>query len=83
MTGESCEIFDQKNTVQETLVIPVYARKMRSERYPRLFYDETALRLIEQVDYDFSALEKKSGSLMHFGARRMHTVNELRKIVYS
>ena len=54
----------EKNSVQETLVIPVYARKMCSELYPRLFYDETALRLIEQVDYDFSALEKKSGSLM-------------------
>ena len=54
----------EKNSVQETLVIPVYARKMCSELYPRLFYDETAFRLIEQVDYDFSALEKKSGSLM-------------------
>ena len=54
----------EKNSVQETLVIPVYARKMCSELYPRLFYDETALRLIEQVDYDFSALEKKSGSLI-------------------
>lgn len=54
----------EKNSVQETLVIPVYARKMCSELYPRLFYDETAFRLIEQVDYDFSALEKKSGSLI-------------------
>lgn len=54
----------EKNSVQETLVIPVYARKMCSELYPRLFYDETALRLIEQVDYDFSVLEKRSGSLM-------------------
>ena len=54
----------EKNTVQETLVIPVYARKMCSELYPRLFYDETAFRLIEQVDYDFSVLEKRSGSLM-------------------
>lgn len=54
----------EKNSVQETLVIPVYARKMCSELYPRLFYDETAFRLIEQVDYDFSVLEKRSGSLM-------------------
>lgn len=54
----------EKNTVQETLVIPVYARKMCSELYPRLFYDETAFRLIEQVDYDFSVLEKRSSSLM-------------------
>ena len=58
----------EKNTVQETLVIPLYARKMCSELYPNLYRDETAVRLIERLDYDFSALEKKSRSLMqHFG----------------
>ena len=53
-----------KNTVQETLVIPLYGRKLCSERYPTLYRDETAIRLIDQIDYDFTALEKKSGSLM-------------------
>lgn len=54
----------EKNTVQETLMIPLYARKMCSELYPNRYRDETALRLTSEVDYDFSALEKKSGSLM-------------------
>ena len=54
----------EKNTVQETLFIPLYARKMCSELYPSLYRDETALHLIGAVDYDFSALEKKSRSLM-------------------
>ncbi len=54
----------EKNTVQETLVIPLYGRKMCSELYPSLYRDETALRLMQEIDYDFSALEKKSGSLM-------------------
>ena len=54
----------EKNTVQETLVIPLYGRKLCSERYPALYRDETAIRLIDQIDYDFTALEKKSGSLM-------------------
>ena len=54
----------EKNTVQETLVIPMYARKMCSTLYPRLFYDETAIRLMDKVDYDFTLLEKKSRSLM-------------------
>ena len=54
----------EKNAVQETLLIPLYGRKMCSELYPNLYRDETALRLLEQIDYDFSALEKKSGSLM-------------------
>ena len=54
----------EKNTVRETLIIPLYARKMCSELYPDLYRDETAPRLVSAVDYDFSALEKKSQSLM-------------------
>ena len=54
----------EKNTVQETLIIPLYGRKMCSELYPRLYHDETALRLLNQIDYDFSAAAKGSGSLM-------------------
>lgn len=54
----------EKNTAQETLVIPLYGRKMCSTLYPRLFYDETAIRLMDEIDYDFTLLEKKSKSLM-------------------
>lgn len=48
----------EKNTVQETLVIPLYGRKMCSELYPNLYRDETAIRLIDQIDYDFSLLSQ-------------------------
>ena len=59
----------EKNTVQETLVIPLYSRKLCTELYPNLFQDETAVRLIDQIDYDFSEAEKKSRSLMQrFGS---------------
>ena len=54
----------EKNTVQETLVIPLYGRKMCTERFPSLFRDETALQLMEKIDYDFSELEAKSKSTM-------------------
>ena len=54
----------EKNTVRETLVIPLYSRKLCTELYPNLFRDETAVRLIDQIDYDFSETEKKSRSLM-------------------
>lgn len=54
----------EKNTVQETLVIPLYARRMCSALFPDLYQDSTAERLMEQIDYDFSAASKKSGSLM-------------------
>ena len=59
----------EKNTVQETLVIPLYARKLCSERFPELFRDEKAMELMERLDYDFSRIEKDSQSLMQrFGA---------------
>ena len=54
----------EKNTVQETLVIPLYARKMCSELFPNLYYDETAVRLIDKIDYDCSVASKKSDSFM-------------------
>lgn len=54
----------EKNTVQETLVIPLYGRKMCSELFPSLYRDETAIRLLQQVDYDFSLLEKQSQRTM-------------------
>ena len=54
----------EKNTVQETLVIPLYARKMCTELYPNLYQDPTALRLMQEIDYDFSQLEQKSKGLM-------------------
>ena len=59
----------EKNTVQETLIIPLYARKVCSELYPNLYRDETAVRLIDEIDYDFSEAEKKSRGLMQrFGS---------------
>ena len=59
----------EKNTVQETLIIPLYARKVCSELYPNLYRDETAVRLIDEINYDFSEAEKNSRSLMQrFGS---------------
>ena len=43
----------EKNTVQETLLLPLYSRKLCSELYPNLYRDETAVRLIDEIDYDF------------------------------
>ena len=59
----------ERNTVQETLILPLYSRKLCSELYPNLYRDETAVRLIDKIDYDFSVAEKNSHSLMQrFGA---------------
>lgn len=55
----------EKNTVQETLVIPLYARKKAAEIFPNLYEDKTAAKIIDQIDYDFSSAEKTSGKTMY------------------
>ena len=67
-----CKI--EKNTVQETLILPLYSRKLCTELYPNLYKDETAVRLLGRIDYDFSEAEKNSRSLMQrFGALEVAT----------
>ena len=39
----------EKNTVQETLIIPLYSRKLCTGLYPNLYRDETAVHLLEDV----------------------------------
>ena len=59
----------EQNTVQETLILPLYSRKVCTELYPNLYRDETAVCLLDQIDYDFSEVEKNSRSLMQrFGS---------------
>ena len=52
----------EKNTVGETLVIPLYGRKVCSERFPHLFSDPEAERICGMLDYDFSEKGKKMES---------------------
>ena len=59
----------ERNTVQETLVIPLYARKLCTEQYPNLFQDPCAAELMGRMDYDFSQCKKKEkGVAYRFGA---------------
>ncbi len=55
----------EKNTVQETLIIPLYGRKVCAERYPEMLNDEEAKRIIDSIDYDFDEkgklMEKQPG----------------------
>ena len=49
----------EPNTVQETLVIPLWGRKYCSEIYSEIYNDPMAAQIMEKLDYDFSALEAK------------------------
>ncbi|MBR2258717.1 MAG: class I SAM-dependent methyltransferase [Blautia sp.] len=52
----------EKNTVQETLVIPLFGRLVCSERFPGLFSDPEAKRICDSLDYDFAEKRKKMES---------------------
>ena len=59
----------EKDSVQETLIIPLYGRRLCSQRFPGLYQDSTAAMLMEKGDYEFSPLERQANSLMQtFGA---------------
>ena len=51
-----------KNTVQETLIIPLYGRKVCSDRFPHLFKDAEAERICSMLDYDFAEKGKRMES---------------------
>ncbi|MBP1736782.1 MAG: O-Methyltransferase involved in polyketide biosynthesis [Oscillospiraceae bacterium] len=55
----------ERHTVQETLVIPLYARKVCMDRFPDLFADKACQELISKIDFDFESSGKK---LPLFGA---------------
>ena len=52
----------EKNTVQETLIIPLLGRLVCSERFPQLFSDPEAKRICDSLDYDFAEKRKKMES---------------------
>ena len=48
----------EKNTVQETLIIPLYGRKVCADHYPELFTDKEAERICGLLDYDLASKKK-------------------------
>lgn len=49
----------EKGSIQETLMLPLYARKICMDAYPDLFGDETCQALIDKLEYDFGYIDKR------------------------
>lgn len=67
----------RKDTVQETLLIPLYGRKLAMELYPGNFQDYDCQELFERIDYKFEkmgSLRTKIGAIM--GATRQYDMAE-------
>lgn len=57
----------EKDSVQETLLIPLYGRKMAMDLYPDLFHDRDCQRLFDRIDFappEMSGIKAKIGALM-------------------
>lgn len=57
----------EKGSVQETLLIPLYGRKLAMDLYPDLFADKECQSLLESIDFDvppMTGIKAKIGALM-------------------
>ena len=52
----------EKNTVQETLILPLYSRKLCTELYPNLYRDETADRKSTRLNSSHSGESRMPSS---------------------
>lgn len=60
----------EKNTVSETLVIPLYGRAHCSKKYPEVFAEPEAEKIVDSLDYDFSTLNYKEFVLLTWALRK-------------
>lgn len=57
----------EKGSVQETLLIPLYGRKLAMDLYPDLFADKECQSLLESIDFDvppMTGIKARIGALM-------------------
>ena len=51
------------NSVEETLIIPLYGRLIAEEKYPNLKGNQNTKKIINSIDYDFASKRKKMTSV--------------------
>ena len=61
LKGMSGRIKVEKNTVQETLVMPLYGKAWAVRNYPDLFHDTDCQAIMDRLDYDFSTMRAQEG----------------------
>lgn len=55
----------EKGSVQETLIVPLYARKLCAEQFPALYQDKYAAEICDRIEYDFTQFHDKENSAMY------------------
>ena len=72
-----------RGTVQETLVFPVFGRKVANEKYPSVFRDTKARQIMEKVDYDFTKADMGNGGIpcLVYGMRQEELVKAAKRFL--
>ncbi|MDR1219879.1 MAG: class I SAM-dependent methyltransferase [Treponema sp.] len=52
----------QDQTVQATMLLPVYGRAKASRMFPDILRDDEAIRIVDGMDYDFARIDKSYGT---------------------
>lgn len=55
------------DSIEETMLGPLWARAKYSKLYPELLNDQQAIQIIEKIDYDFTEIEKYLGEWRSLG----------------
>ena len=66
--GERIRI--EKNTISETLVIPLYGRAHCSKKYPEVFAEPETEKIVDILEYDFATLNYKEFMMLTWAVRK-------------
>jgi O-methyltransferase involved in polyketide biosynthesis len=69
--------------VQKTLLLPLWGRAVESKKARPIMKDETAVRIIDEVNYDFSAIAQNVNPISQLAwiARSMHIDRTVREFI--
>ncbi|MBY9014455.1 MAG: class I SAM-dependent methyltransferase [Candidatus Lokiarchaeota archaeon] len=60
-------VFLKKDTVQETMLGPLWARATQSQLYPKILKDPKAVEILEKIEYDFTEIKNHLGDWRGLG----------------
>lgn len=70
-------------SVQKTLLLPLWGRAVETRKAHPLLIDETAVRIIAAIDYDFAVIARNIGAITQLAwiARSLHTDRTAREFL--
>lgn len=73
----------KSQTVQSTMLLPLWGRATASEKNPGILYDKEAIEIINNCDYDFSGVAKTFGEFggLCYVVRARKTEDTIRKFI--